>query len=116
MEDLYEHIKLVKEMSKMPYSLKRERDGAGDSGTMSKLFIPIYNSEGKLIDMREVDDARPQVGSVLRVGSNFARSYSAQDWWQTTIITEILEDTINEDGSEYVRFRTGNSIYEWRKF
>jgi hypothetical protein len=100
----------------MPYSLKRESDGAGDSGTMSKLFIPVVNNEGKIVEKLEADDARPQVGSVLRVGSNFARSYSAQDWWQTTIITEILEDTINEDGTEYVKFRTGNSIYEWKKF
>ena len=100
----------------MPYSLKRESDGAGDSGTMSKLLIPVYDNTGKIVDKLEVDDVRPRVGSVLRVGSHSARSYSAQDWWQTTIITEILEDTINEDGTEYVKFRTGNSIYEWRKF
>jgi hypothetical protein len=50
----------------------------------------------------------------MRVGSGIARSYSAQDWWQTTVITEILEDKINEDGTEYVRFKTGSSIYEWR--
>jgi hypothetical protein len=62
-----------------------------------------------------VHDARPQVGYVMRVGSVYARSFSPQDWWQTTVITEILEDKINEDGSEYVKFRTGNSIYEWRK-
>jgi len=52
----------------------------------------------------------------MRVGSVYARSYSAQDWWQTTVITKILEDTIAEDGSEYVKFKTGNSIYEWKKF
>ena len=55
------------------------------------------------------------------VGSPYARSYSAQDWWQTTIITEILEERTEEGGIEYVRFRTGNfktgnSEYEWRKF
>ena len=50
----------------------------------------------------------------MRVGSAMARSYSAQDWWQTSVITEILEDRINEDGTEYVRFTTGSSIYEWR--
>lgn len=100
----------------MPYSLKRESDGAGDSGTMSKLFIPVYDNTGKIIEKLEADDARPQVGCVLRVGSNSARSYSAQDWWQTTIISEIIEDIVNKDETEYVKFRTGNSIYEWRKF
>jgi hypothetical protein len=99
----------------MPYSLKRESDGAGDSGTMSTIFIPHFK-EGKIVDMFVVEYARPQINSGLRVGSNFARSYSTQDWWQTGIITEILEDTINEDGTEYVKFRTVNStIYEWRK-
>lgn len=99
----------------MPYSLKRESDGAGDSGTMSRLFIQDHDHFGEY-RVTYVDNARPKVGCVLRVGSNFARTYSAQDWWQTTIITEILEDTVNEDGSEYVKFRTGNSVYEWRKF
>ena len=99
----------------MTYSLKRERDGAGDSGTMSRLFTQDHDHFGEY-RVTYVDDARPQVGSVLRVGSYSARSYSTQDWWQTTVITEILENTINEDGTEYVKFRTRNSIYEWRKF
>jgi hypothetical protein len=50
------------------------------------------------------------------VGSPYARTYSRQDWWQTTPITEILEERIEEDGTEYVRFKTGNSEYEWKKF
>jgi hypothetical protein len=31
------------------------------------------------------------------------------------VITEIIEDTVDENDGEYVRFKTGNSIYEWRK-
>lgn len=99
----------------MAYWMYRTRDGRGDSGTMSMALVPSYDENGKVNDVQYVNNARPQVGYVMRVGSGYARSYSAQDWWQTTVITEILEDTTNEDGSEYVKFRTGNSIYEWRK-
>ncbi len=99
----------------MSYWMYRERDRRGDSGGMSMALVPSYDENGKVTDVQYIHDARPQVGYVMRVGSVYARSFTAQDWWQTTVITEILEDTINEDGSEYVKFRTGNSIYEWRK-
>jgi len=99
----------------MAYWMYRERDQRGDSGGMSMALVPAYDENGKVADVQYVHNARPQVGYVMRVGSHYARSFSAQDWWQTTVITEILEDKINEDGSEYVKFRTGNSIYEWRK-
>ena len=99
----------------MAYWMHRTRDGMGDSGSMSMALVPTYDENGKVTDVQYVHDARPQIGYVMRVGSVYARSFSAQDWWQTTVITEILEDKINEDGSEYVKFRTGNSIYEWRK-
>ena len=98
----------------MAYWMHRTRDGMGDSGTMSMALVPTYE-DGKVVDVEYIHNARPQIGYVMRVGSGIARSFSAQDWWQTTVITEILEDKINEDGSEYVKFRTGNSIYEWRK-
>jgi len=90
------------------YSLKRERDGVGDSGGMS-----IALTYGQYSCQEE--NARPRVGVAMRVGSHFARSYSAQDWWQTTLITEILEER-TEEGVDYVKFRTGNSVYEWRHF
>jgi hypothetical protein len=38
-----------------------------------------------------------------------------QDYWQTTFITEILEDRNEEDGTHYIRFKTGNSEYEWTR-
>lgn len=98
----------------MAYHLRRIRDGAGDSGTMSMALVPTYENN-KVVDVEYINNARPQIGYVMRVGSSYARSYSAQDWWQTTVITEILEDTVDENNSEYVRFKTGNSIYEWRK-
>ena len=100
----------------MAYWMYRIRDRMGDSGGMSMALVPTYDHDtGKVINVEYIDNARPQVGYVMRVGSIYARSFSAQDWWQTTVITEILEDRINEDGSEYVKFKTGNSIYEWRK-
>jgi hypothetical protein len=99
----------------MSYWMHRVRDGCGDSGGMSMALVPSYDENGKVVDVQYVNNARPQVGYVMRVGSGIARTFSAQDWWQTTVITEILEDKINEDGSEYVKFKTGNSIYEWRK-
>lgn len=84
------------------YKIIRERDEVGDSGNMSTaLWI-----EGD--EVKYEHNARPRVGVALRVGSLIARSYSYQDYWQTSIITEILEDTENR-----VRFRTGNSVYEW---
>ena len=96
----------------MHYSLKRTRDGAGDSGPMSDALIPTFDQDtGKVVHLEQIHNARPQIGAAMRVGTMFARSYSTQDWWQTTVITKILEDT-----EDYVRFKTGNSEYEWRTF
>lgn len=96
----------------MAYSLWRTRDGAGDSGLMS---IAIHPNAGPGNEHVYEDHGRPQIGAVMRVGSHYARSYQAQDWWQTTRITAILEERVDEDGTEYVRFKTGNSEYEWTK-
>jgi hypothetical protein len=95
----------------MTYSLRRTRDGAGDSGTMS---TALFYDEGGNNILTE-DNAEPRVGVAMRVGSIMARSYSSQDWWQTTLITEILETRETPDG-KYVRFKTGNSEYEWEAF
>jgi hypothetical protein len=100
----------------MTYSLRRTRDGAGDSGPMSDAVTPIWDDNGKLVDKIVEQNARPKVGAAMVVGSAYARTYSGQDWWQTTLITEILEERTEEDGTEYVRFKTGNSEYEWKVF
>lgn len=86
----------------MRYRLERERDGAGDSGPMS---MALWLERDKV---QHENGARPRVGVALRVGTFYARSFTQQDWWQTSIITEILEDTPN-----HVKFRTGNSVYDW---
>lgn len=93
----------------MSYCLRRTRDGAGDSGLMSDLCIPTFDMDtGKVSSWETKHNSRPAVGGLMRVGSHYARSYSAQDYWQTTLITEILEER-----EDYVRFKTGNSEYEW---
>ena len=102
----------------MTYSLYRISDGEGDSGGMSLAQIPVFDQDtGKMVSVEQIHNARPQLGASMRVGSIAGRTFAAQDWWQTTLITEILEELTQEDGTEYVRFKTKtNSIYEWRAF
>jgi hypothetical protein len=83
--------------------LRRISDSAGDAGAVSNAIK--WNDDGKSY---KVVGHRPIVGCAMYVGSVTARSYSDQDYWLTTEVTEILEDTGN-----YVKFRTGNSLYEW---
>lgn len=87
----------------MPH-LRRERDGAGDSGAMIQLLR--IGADGQLESKipKGLEEIEP--GWAVRVGSISARTFSAQDYWTTTLITEILEST--EDS---VRFKTGNSVY-----
>lgn len=59
---------------------------------------------------KEVVSNRPTVGCSMLVGSVTARSYSNQDYWITTEVLEILEET-----EDIVKFKTKNSIYEWRR-
>lgn len=96
----------------MTYSLKKLNIDwyVGDSGALS-MFIPVA-ADGKHYDIENVEhNARPRVGGSIRVGSITGRTYAPQDWWQTSLITEILEER-----EDYVRFRTLNSEYEWRRF
>lgn len=60
---------------------------------------------------KEVFSDRPTVGCSMLVGSVTARSYSDQDYWLTTRVSEILEESEDE-----VKFKTENgSTYLWRK-
>lgn len=94
------------------FSIQRERDGAGDSGPMWRLFD--YDKSVEAVDYFWIEDAEPgeiRIGCGIRCGSINGRSFSGQDWWQTTGVTEILE--VNDDKTE-VKFKTGNSIYTAR--
>jgi hypothetical protein len=87
--------------------LYRKSDGAGDTGANSQA---IQWKEDGTFD--KVVSDRPVVGCSMLVGSVTARSYSRQDYWLTTPVTEILEEKEDDDGL-YVMFKTGNSIYEF---
>lgn len=91
----------------MPYFLKRvvPDDSAGDSGQMSEALR--FKAEG---GYPEVISDRPLIGCCMRVGSHYARTFQHQDYWTTTPVTEIVEDR-----DDFVRFKTLNSEYEWRK-
>lgn len=82
--------------------LRRVSDGAGDSGSLSEALK--WDGDNKV----ECVGNRPILGASMRVGSPFAGTYSKQDWWLTTAVTDIIEDT-----GDYVKFKTGNSTYEW---
>jgi hypothetical protein len=88
-------------------NLKRTYDSAGDSGARSEAIA--WHEDGKF---KEIVGRRPTIGCSMLVGSVTARSYSSQDYWLTTPVTEILEEITNDD-TDYVKFRTGNSVYEW---
>lgn len=89
----------------MTYFLNRVSDNAGDSGPMSDGYY--LDSQDQI---KHESPARPRVGLFMRVGTPIARTFPGQDWWQTTKILEILEDS-----GDTVRFRTENSEYVWRK-
>jgi hypothetical protein len=89
-------------------TLKRISDGKGDAG--ARVEAIAWTEDGKF---KEVVSNRPTIGCSLLVGSVTARSYSNQDYWLTTEVTEILEERIDENNVLYVKFKTGNSIYEF---
>ena len=102
-DDIYSEMNNEKKLGH--YSLKRVSDGAGDSGLMSTLLW-VENDE-----LKTEENGKPRVGVAIRVGTPFARTYSAQDWWMTTICLEILEEF-----EHYVKFKTKNSVYIWKEF
>ena len=87
--------------------LIRESDREGESGARSEAIQ--WNEDGTF---DKVVSNRPVVGCSMLVGSVTARSYSDRDYWLTTRVTEILEEK-EEDGNLYVRFKTGNSTYQF---
>lgn len=86
----------------MRFSLFREDGMVGDSGPMCQILDP--NNRYDVVP----NEYRPKVGYGVRVGSYTGRTFAAQDWWQTSPIVEILEES-----DTYVKFKTRNSIYNW---
>jgi hypothetical protein len=105
----------------MTYRLKKVGEPrCGDSGGMSMAIYAVDQygqvvaDRNKAVNVKYEDNASPRVGAVMRVGSQFARTYQDQDWWQTTRIEQILEEKKNDNGNVvYCKFRTLNSTYEW---
>lgn len=91
----------------MSFNLYRIPDEKGDVGGSSQAIS--WNENGTI---KNVVDYKPTVGCSLKVGSVTARSYSSQDYWLTTEVTEIVEE-IENDETHYIRFKTENSEYEW---
>ena len=108
MEEKIERVK----MAPGKYSLQRESDGVGDSGpSLVSLCLGKEEEDGK----DKIDYIRNEivVGGLVECGAIGGRSYAAQDYWRTSVVTEIL--SVNEDRSE-VRFKTRNSIYTCKAF
>lgn len=86
------------------YALRRSIDGAGDSGPM--LLAVTYDSE---TSPPRIEYNVLRLGACVRVGSINGRSYSAQDWWQTTPVTEVLR-TEQRKGGLYslIEFKTAS--------
>jgi hypothetical protein len=89
----------------MPTLFKVHPDGREELKEQGGLCNAIeWNEDGT---SKGIAGHRPIVGCSLMVGSSRARSYSDQDYWLTTTVTEILEET-----DKHVTFRTKNSKYK----
>lgn len=86
----------------MTYVLIRKGDNMGDSGPMCDII------DGESWTVIE-GEHRPRVGCAVRVGSYYVRSYSTHDYWTTTPVTRILEESDTR-----MMFETRNSTYEWK--
>lgn len=100
----------------------------GDSGPMSTAYwtTTISECEKNNVEYYDQEDnesdkvvafehnAKPRVGVSMRVGSPYGRSYSNQDYWTTTPVTEILEEFTDDQDRLNVKFKTRNSTYWWK--
>jgi hypothetical protein len=86
-------------------------EGKGDSGPMS-VALQTDLTTNKFTGFVKYN-AEPEVGCCMKVGSPYSRSYSSQDWWMTTPVTEIVSREELEDGTVIVVFKTKNSTYKW---
>lgn len=70
-----------------------------------------WNDNGTL---KSIAGHIPIVGCSLLVGSVTARSYSTQDYWLTTTVSEILESKLDDKGRpiSFLFATKSGSIYE----
>lgn len=94
----------------MPTLIKIHADGREEFKEQGQRVEAIAWNEDRTF--KEIVDSKPVVGCSLLVGSVTARSYSDQDYWLTTVVTEILEEEKDADGYlKFVKFKTKNSEY-----
>jgi hypothetical protein len=103
-----------KKPNPMPTLIKIHEDGREEFKEQGQRVEAIaWNEDGTF---KEIVDSKPVLGCSVLVGSVTARSYSAQDYWLTTKVTEIIEEKKGDDGYyELIRFKTEKSIYELRR-
>lgn len=94
----------------MPALIKIHSDGRQEFKEQGARVEAIAWNEDRTF--KEIVGSKPVVGCSLLVGSVTARSYSSQDYWLTTVVTEIIEEQKDKDGHiEFIRFKTLNSEY-----
>lgn len=105
-QDEYGNLKMDEEMSKVffgdrgkNWKLVRERDGLTQYG--SKIGWIEWNDDSRF---KEKHDG-PAIGRSFILDPH-RMSYT----WMTTIVTEIIEES-----TDYVKFKTSNSVYELYK-
>lgn len=64
----------------------------------------------RAIEWNEDGTFKEDHGEYPRLGCSMMVGYGVATHWLTTTIQEILEQT-----EDYVKFKTKNSTYEWRK-
>lgn len=116
----------------MPWMYAINDDGnviewKGDSGNLSTAYRlttleeavknkwEYHESSRKGEVIAYCHNTKPSVGVSMRVGSTYSRSYSSQDYWTTTPVTEILEEFTDDQGRLNVKFKTKNSTYWWKE-
>lgn len=103
-----------KKPNQMPTLIKIHEDGREEFKEQGQRIEAIAWNRDRTF--KEIVDSKPVVGCSLLVGSVTARSYSSQDYWLTTKVTEIVEEKKGDDGYyELIRFKTANSVYELRR-
>jgi hypothetical protein len=78
--------------------LVRDRDGEGHYGCILRAIDPV--------DGNTTTTNKPIIGKNFYIGTTTASTYSERDWWCTTPVTSITEET-----EEYIKFKTENSDY-----
>lgn len=84
---------------------KIHKDGSAEFKEQGARIEAIAWNENRTF--KEIVANTPTVGCSLLVGSVTARTYSDQDYWLTTVVTEILEESAIS-----IKFKTENSTYE----